>query len=82
MKKIIILISIFSGLNLAGKENPVGDYATQSMGGRVMAGCAQPRSSRELWINNVRTIIYTGGDKEKDSADSFNFLLPVFFSIF
>jgi hypothetical protein len=62
MKKIIVLLSILSGLNLIGKENPASDKAVKSLGGRVMSGCTQPRSSRELWINNVRTIIYTGGD--------------------
>ena len=62
MKKIIILLAALSGLSMAGKENPAGDKSLHSLGGRVVAGCTQPRASKELWINNVRTIIYTAGD--------------------
>lgn len=29
---------------------------------RVMAGCSAPQSSAELTVNNVRTIIFSGGD--------------------
>lgn len=32
------------------------------LGQKVMANCAAPSAARELWINNVRTILFTGGD--------------------
>ena len=64
MKKIILLLGALSTLSLSGREAPGGNKAgkSPSMGGRVMAGCTNPRGSKELYINNVRTIIYTGGD--------------------
>src|ERR1700754_399286 len=66
MKKVIIILGVVlsSAMNLQGREAPKSDKGEKSasMGGRVMAGCTPPRGSRELSINNVRTIIYTGGD--------------------
>ncbi len=61
MKKLIILLGALSSMTMLGRENPASDK-NNHLGGRVMAGCTQPRASKELWVNNVRTIIYSGGD--------------------
>src|SRR6476661_5659607 len=39
-----------------------GRTSANGLGQRVMAGCSAPKASREFWFNNVRTIIYSGGD--------------------
>ncbi len=73
MKKVIILLSALSSLSLMGREAPGVEKNTKSsLGERVMAGCTPPRGSKELWINNVRTIIYTGGDMWWDLFGSQN----------
>ena len=33
-----------------------------SLDQKIMANCAAPKASKELWVNNVRTIVYSGGD--------------------
>ncbi|PBQ33127.1 hypothetical protein CNR22_15510 [Sphingobacteriaceae bacterium] len=50
-------------------ERPLG---TSGNGNRVMANCAAPNASREFWINNVRTIIFSGGDMWWDRAGTGN----------
>jgi hypothetical protein len=73
MKKIIILITVVSGLNLAGRENVPNSTGTSSgMGMRVMANCLPPKASKELWANNVRTIIFNGGDMWWDRTGNGN----------
>lgn len=65
MKKIIIVLSTFISAGLFGKEfvgNGQRLANNQSLGQKVMANCAAPKASKELWVNNVRTIIYSGGD--------------------
>lgn len=66
MKKIIVLLTVFSSFNIVAREKAASEKNSSSsnsgMGQKVMANCAAPRTSKELWYNNVRTIIYTGGD--------------------
>jgi hypothetical protein len=63
MKKIIITIASFAALSTFGREKVTEDKGgSAGLGNRVMAGCAPPKASKELWFNNVRTIIYSGGD--------------------
>lgn len=63
MKKVIILLSVLASFSLPGREKPRSETSSSgNLGGRVMAGCTAPRGSRELWVNNVRTIVYSGGD--------------------
>lgn len=65
MKKIIILLSILSAASFNAKEKAAGERiagSTGQLGQKIMAGCSSPKASRELWVNNVRTIIYSGGD--------------------
>ncbi|MCE3225939.1 MAG: hypothetical protein K0S32_490 [Bacteroidetes bacterium] len=67
MKKLIILISVLTTLSVsarekAGSERVVSGNNNAALNAKVMAACASPKSSRELWVNNVRTIIYSGGD--------------------
>lgn len=64
MKKAIILISVLASFSLPGRDKPRSESSVShsNLGGKVMAGCTAPRGSRELWVNNVRTIIYSGGD--------------------
>ncbi len=62
---IIIIATLFvlpsMAREKAASENKSSGFSSTS-GGKIMASCAAPRSSRELWVNNVRTIIYSGGD--------------------
>ncbi|MGE0567675.1 MAG: hypothetical protein AB7O73_06975 [Bacteroidia bacterium] len=71
MKKIVISFFTLAALTLSAKEK-VGVEAGKTAGnnsnsgatlsGRALAECSAPKASRELWVNNVRTIIYNGGD--------------------
>ena len=68
MKRIvIILIAVFLGINTysrekaASAERTAQSFASQA-NSKIMANCSAPRASKELWVNNVRTIIYSGGD--------------------
>jgi hypothetical protein len=61
MKKLIIFLTSLSVLSAFGGK-PIIDKERSTLGQRVMAGCAPPRAAQELWFNNVRTIIYSGGD--------------------
>lgn len=64
MKKVVILLSVLSATSLFSREKAASERSigSSSLGHKVMASCSSPKSSRELWINNVRTIIYSGGD--------------------
>jgi hypothetical protein len=66
MKKVIIFLTALTSAALFGREIASNSerVAQQqgSLGQKVLANCAAPRSSKEFWINNVRTVIYTGGD--------------------
>jgi len=68
MKKLIIYICTFVSLTAFSREigGFVGQKTTQQLiagasANRIMA-CGAPKASRELWVNNVRTIIFNGGD--------------------
>ena len=64
MKKIIILLSVLCSISIYGREKAVGERQSSvtNLSQKIMAGCAAPKAAQELWINNVRTIIYSGGD--------------------
>lgn len=63
MKKVILVLAVLSGLTLNAKEKAAPENkSSSSFGFRVMANCSSPKASKELWFNNVRTIIYSGGD--------------------
>ncbi|MGZ3865762.1 MAG: hypothetical protein ACXVC2_04585 [Bacteroidia bacterium] len=64
MKRIIIILSILTATSVFAREKQGSERMSSSsdLGHKVMAGCSDPKSSRELWVNNVRTIIYSGGD--------------------
>jgi len=47
----------------------------------VMASCAAPKASKELWVNNVRTIVYSGGDMWWDMNGNGNAYYYNFFHI-
>lgn len=54
-----VLLSAVTG-NAREKNGSVFRNSTNSQ--RVMAGCSAPQASAELTVNNVRTIIFSGGD--------------------
>ena len=61
----IILIAFVSASarEKQGSEGVIGgDHQKGSTASKVMAACKGAKASRELWVNNVRTIIFTGGD--------------------
>lgn len=64
MKKIIIYLSVLCSINIYSKEKASEQRVStsQNLGQKIMAECAAPKAARELWVNNVRTIIYSGGD--------------------
>jgi hypothetical protein len=66
MKRIsLIIISALFALPVSAREKAAGEQKSSgasNLGGKIMANCAAPKASRELWVNNVRTIIYSGGD--------------------
>lgn len=63
MKKIAVILSLISGTALVAREIPNFEKgAAGNLGGKVLANCSAPNASSELWINNVRTIIFSGGD--------------------
>ncbi len=63
MKKLAVILSLISGTSLLAREIPnFVKGASGNLGNRVLANCSAPNASSELWINNVRTIIFSGGD--------------------
>jgi len=64
MKKAIIILAALSGTALFGREKVQPEKPAGPSGGghKVMANCAAPNASQELRLNNVRTIIFSGGD--------------------
>lgn len=67
MKKVVLSILVLSSSVIfarekAGVERTPSSSTSENLGGKIMANCAAPKASQELKINNVRTIIYTGGD--------------------
>src|SRR6185369_17966281 len=67
MKKTVIILAVLSNLALFGREKAAYERraaanSSSGMGQKIMENCAAPKSSKELWYNNVRTIVYSGGD--------------------
>ncbi|MCW3078302.1 MAG: hypothetical protein JWO32_2911 [Bacteroidetes bacterium] len=64
MKKLIIFLNVLATTTLLAHEKVGHERSASSndLGNKVMANCTNPKSSRELWVNNIRTIIYSGGD--------------------
>jgi len=66
MKKVIVILIALSGTALFGREKAGTERPAATSSGmaaqRVMASCAAPGASKEVWYNNVRTIIFSGGD--------------------
>jgi hypothetical protein len=64
MKKLVILISCLSALSAFSREKAgtAKAPASQGLAGKALGTCATPKASKELWVNNVRTIIFNGGD--------------------
>lgn len=67
MKKVIILLSVLTSSAMLGKDfvgngQRVAQQQQQDLSQKIMSNCAAPKASKELWVNNVRTIIYSGGD--------------------
>ncbi|MBK7667890.1 MAG: hypothetical protein IPJ32_11465 [Sphingobacteriaceae bacterium] len=69
---IIIAFVSASAREKQGIESQGGDAQKQSSAYKVMAACKGAKESRELWVNNVRTIIFTGGDMWWDLFGSGN----------
>ncbi|MBA3680149.1 MAG: hypothetical protein H0W73_03020 [Bacteroidetes bacterium] len=64
MKKIIIILSALCSISTYGREKAAGQRQApgSNFSQKIMAECAAPKAAQELWVNNVRTIIYSGGD--------------------
>lgn len=61
-----IALALFTSASLFAHEKVgserISSASSGSAGMRVLANCSSPKASKELWLNNVRTIIYSGGD--------------------
>lgn len=75
-QQILTAIILIAFVSASGRERQGteawGDAEKNNTGAKVMAACKGAKSSRELWVNNVRTIIYTGGDMWWDLFGSSN----------
>lgn len=86
MKKIVLLISVLSLGSLQAREKmmagkpgqPTAESgaSSESLGKVVASSCAAPKSGQELKYNNVRTIIYTGGDMWWDLVSNARYIIP------
>lgn len=83
MKKIISLIAVLSTGILFAKEKVSGEKSpnNSNLGAtsqKIMSNCAAPKASKEFWINNVRTIIFTGGDMwwDRDGNTNAYYYIP------
>jgi len=77
-KAIFILLVLASFYGSAREKQPESGKRILSgnqngwSGGKLMANCPAPSASKELWVNNVRTIIFNGGDMWWDLFGSGN----------
>lgn len=60
-KYLLVSAIGFTAITANAREK-FGSVYKNSSSERVMAGCSAPQSSAELTVNNVRTIIFSGGD--------------------
>ncbi|MGZ3999407.1 MAG: hypothetical protein ACXVIY_02205, partial [Mucilaginibacter sp.] len=69
MKQLALVIAIMTFASVSAREKQ-GNETTLSggethkydPGAKVMSACKGAKGGQELWVNNVRTIIYTAGD--------------------
>lgn len=83
MKRLLTALAIFgfviaSAREKNGSEATNPDHEKMSGAAKVMAACSGAKSQQELWVNNVRTIIFTGGDMWWDLFGSGNafYIIP------
>ena len=79
MKKVIILLVSFTSISLLAREKAPGEETSSlKINQRVLANCAAPKASKEFWVNNVRTIIFTGGDMwwDRDGNTNAYYYIP------
>ncbi len=66
MKRVIILVALISFVSASAREKQgseiFGEVHKTQAGAKVMGACVGATNSQELWVNNVRTIIFTAGD--------------------
>ncbi len=60
-KYLLVSAISLTAITVNARER-LGSVFRNSSTERVMAGCSAPQSSAELTVNNVRTIIFSGGD--------------------
>jgi hypothetical protein len=65
IKQILTAIILVAFVSVSAREKQGSEAVGEqrmSTGAKVMSACKGAKSSHELWVNNVRTIVYTGGD--------------------
>src|ERR1041385_8750737 len=67
LKQLLTAIIVIAYVSSPAREKQGNEAKSdaQKLGGaaaKVMSACKGAKESKEMWINNVRTIIYTGGD--------------------
>jgi hypothetical protein len=61
-KYLLCSAVVLTALTGTAREKYGSVFRTATNTQRVMAGCSAPQASAELTVNNVRTIIFSGGD--------------------
>eukprot|EP01012_Entosiphon_sulcatum_P022876 TRINITY_DN27856_c0_g1_i1.p1 TRINITY_DN27856_c0_g1~~TRINITY_DN27856_c0_g1_i1.p1 ORF type:complete len:1457 (+),score=171.65 TRINITY_DN27856_c0_g1_i1:31-4371(+) len=61
-KYLLCSAVVLTAITGTAREKVGSTFRTATNSERVMAGCSAPQSSAELTVNNVRTIIFSGGD--------------------
>lgn len=68
MKRVFVTLAIISFVSASAREKQGGEITgggevhKTSDANKVMGACKGAKNSQELWVNNVRTIIFTAGD--------------------
>lgn len=78
IKRLLTAIIMFGFVIASAREKHGNESTSGNDGERIMASakvmdaCGGAKSSMEMWVNNVRTIIFTGGDMWWDLFGSGN----------
>lgn len=84
MKIKVALLFLLTFKFVNARENFGQNRAAGNNGGnlspeqRISAACSDPIKSREFWINNVRMIVFTGGDMwwDRDGGGNPYYIIP------
>jgi hypothetical protein len=73
---IVVVLLIISGYSFAEKFKGVIERNDNTPTTRATANCEPPRTSTELYVNNVKTMVHTGGDMWWDLQKNARYEVP------